>query len=71
MTFNLREAGTEVCEGTEEWRSRIEQPESTKYSMRFHVPTALASESLEPEDSVGTRDCRDEFEVIGNRFSLP
>lgn len=24
MVFNLREAGTEVYEGTEEWRSRIE-----------------------------------------------
>jgi len=25
MIFNLRDAGTQICEGTEEWRSRIER----------------------------------------------
>jgi len=38
MIFNLREVGTEVYEGTEEWRSRVEK--STKL-MEFRVPTDI------------------------------
>jgi len=31
MIFNLREAGTEIYEGTEEWRSRIERASKPKH----------------------------------------
>jgi len=34
----LREAGTEICEGTEEWRSRIEREVG---DIRFRVPTTI------------------------------
>lgn len=40
MIFNLREAGTEVCEGTEEWRNRIDRSIKLEI-MRFRVPTEL------------------------------
>ncbi len=38
MVFNLREAGTEVYEGTKEWHSRIEREVE---SMQFRVPTTI------------------------------
>jgi len=38
MIFNLLEVGTEVYEGTEEWRSRVER---TMGEMQFHVPTTI------------------------------
>jgi len=38
MIFNLREAGTEIFEGTEEWRTRIER--ATK-DMQFRIPTTV------------------------------
>ncbi len=54
MIFNLREAGTEVYEGTMEWRSRIERETAI---MRFHVPTTIrddVSDSLDEEgDNAG------------------
>ncbi len=33
MIFNLREVGTEVCEGTTEWRSRVEREVATIQSV--------------------------------------
>ncbi len=53
MIFNLREAGTEVCEGTTEWRSRVEREVE---AMRFRVPTTIhddASDSLGNEGDNG------------------
>jgi len=44
MIFNLREAGTEIYEGTEEWRSRVERV--TK-EMQFHVPTTIHEDGVE------------------------
>ncbi len=38
MIFNLRDVGTEIYEGTEEWRSRVEREVAT---MRFRVPTTI------------------------------
>jgi len=38
MIFNLRDVGTEIYEGTGEWRSRIEREVA---SMRFRVPTTI------------------------------
>ncbi len=38
MIFNLRDVGTEIYEGTEEWRSRVEREVAT---MRFRVPTTV------------------------------
>jgi len=38
MIFNLRDVGTELYEGTEEWRSRIEREVA---SMRFQAPTTI------------------------------
>ncbi|KLO08480.1 hypothetical protein SCHPADRAFT_607323 [Schizopora paradoxa] len=42
MIFNLREVGTEINEGTDAWRSRVEQEEA---SIRFRVPTTNQSQS--------------------------
>jgi len=49
MIFNLREAGTEIYEGTEEWRSRIER---TTRDMRFHVPTTVREGSVEVQENL-------------------
>ena len=46
MIFNLREAGTEVYEGTEEWRSRIER---TTRNMNFRTVTDSSTEEQELE----------------------
>ncbi len=53
MIFNLREVGTEVYEGTEEWRSRVEREVT---SMRFRVPTTVhdgASDFMDGSSSDG------------------
>lgn len=50
MLFNLREVGTEVDEGTEEWRSRIEREVAT---MRFRVPMTIRDNSSEGLDDSG------------------
>jgi len=50
MVFNLREAGTEVYEGTQEWRSRVEREVAT---MRFHVPTSVEDNSSDLVDEPG------------------
>lgn len=42
MIFNLREAGTEIHEGTMEWHSRIEREGGT--TLRFCVPTTDSSD---------------------------
>ncbi|KLO16168.1 hypothetical protein SCHPADRAFT_938078 [Schizopora paradoxa] len=47
MVFNLREVGTEVCEGTTQWRARIEPEFST---IQLHVPTS-PDVSFEKPDS--------------------
>ncbi len=38
MIFNLREAGTEVHEGTKEWHSRIERETATMQFQQFRIP---------------------------------
>ncbi len=42
MIFNLREAGTEVYEGTMEWQSRVEREVAT---MRFRVPITIRDDA--------------------------
>jgi len=41
MIFNLREAGTDVYEGTQEWHSRMER---SMREMEFRVPTAIGED---------------------------
>ncbi|KLO04809.1 hypothetical protein SCHPADRAFT_947425 [Schizopora paradoxa] len=49
MIFNLRDLGTEISEGTDAWRTRVEQEEA---SIRFRVPTTILSQSSDcPDDS--------------------
>ncbi len=50
MVFNLREVGTEVFEGTTEWRSRVERGVVT---MRFRVPTAIRDDASDFRDDEG------------------
>ncbi len=50
MIFNLREAGTEVYEGTMEWRSRVEREVE---AMRFRVPTTIRDDASDSWDDVG------------------
>ena len=52
MVFNLREVGTEVYEGTMEWRSRVERD---VVPIRFRVPTTVRDglEDLEELDEDG------------------
>ncbi len=50
MIFNLREAGTEVYEGTMEWHSRIEREIAT---MRFRVPTTIRDNASDFLDNEG------------------
>jgi len=38
MVFNLREAGTEVHEGTMEWHSRVERETATMQLQQFRIP---------------------------------
>jgi len=47
MIFNLREAGTEIYEGTEEWRSRVE---GTMKGMQFRIPTTIRDDSAEMQE---------------------
>ncbi|KLO16160.1 hypothetical protein SCHPADRAFT_223085 [Schizopora paradoxa] len=49
MIFGLRDLGTEITEGTDAWRTRVEQEEAT---IRFRVPTTVLSQSSDfPNDS--------------------
>ncbi len=50
MVFNLREVGTEVFEGTTEWRSRIEREVAT---MQFRVPTTIRDNASDSSDYEG------------------
>ncbi len=51
MIFNLREGGgTEVYEGTTEWRSRVEREVAT---MRFRVPTTIHGDASDFRDDEG------------------
>jgi len=50
MIFNLREVGTEIYEGTEEWRSRVER------SIQFRVPTSARENSTQDSEGLVTRN---------------
>ncbi len=52
MIFNLREAGTEIYEGTEAWRSRVER-EVMSTDMQFRVRATVASGSSDFEEDLG------------------
>lgn len=52
MIFNLREAGTEIYEGTEAWRSRVER-EVMSTDMQFRVPTTVTDGSSDFVDDSG------------------
>jgi len=51
MVFNLREAGTEIYEGTEEWRSRIERSTGDR-DMQFRIPTSIHEDYDEIRDDL-------------------
>lgn len=60
MVFNLREAGTEVYEGTTEWHSRIEREVAT---MRYRIPPTIrtnSSDSLESSDAYNDSEVESE-----------
>ncbi len=56
MVFNLREAGTEVHEGTMEWHSRIERERATMQLQQFRIPKTTGNrDSLSDSlDDLGT-----------------
>ncbi len=56
MVFNLREAGTEVHEGTMEWRSRVERETATMQLQQFRIPKTTGNrDSLSDSlDDLGT-----------------
>jgi len=62
MVFNLREAGTEVHEGTMEWHSRIERGTATMQLQQFRIPkTTGIRDSL--TDSLNDLSSTDGVEV--------
>ncbi len=64
MIFNLREAGTEVHEGTKEWHSRIERETATMQFQQFRIPkTTGIRDSL--SDSLNNLSTADGAEVGG------
>jgi len=64
MIFNLREAGTEVYEGTEEWRSRIEREVR---SIRFRVPTTIHEDSLDDSGDGGAPEVEEDLKISTGR----
>jgi len=46
MIFNLREAGTEIYEGTREWATRVDQ---SVRDMQFRIPSLISVESMVDE----------------------
>jgi len=69
MIFNLREVGSEVYEGTEEWRSRVEREVA---SMRFRVPTTVhgsASDFMDVPSSDGGSGASGLDDVSAWKFS--
>jgi len=51
MIFNLREAGTEVYEGTKEWHSRVERNVMVK-DMRFRIPPKVSEDDAEIQEDL-------------------
>ncbi len=58
MVFNLREAGTDIHEGTMEWHSRIDRETATMQWQQFRVPktTDISDSSSDSLNDLSTTD---------------